>query len=166
MHAPVFRSPSPMQNPCSSSPFFLSLSKNYSKTMMKIEYKMGLYWVSYNIQVHQKYKAKQQEKRLENEESHENRETGCNRGARPCVAGARPCPPPPRSVVFSTGRPWWVLSLPVRSFSNSVFCACLGASFWAMVLPMLGHFWASFAILFDPHGPQLHSFSYYLAYLT
>ena len=41
--------------------------------MMKIEYKMGLYWVSYNIQVHQKYKAKQQEKQLEDEKLHEKR---------------------------------------------------------------------------------------------
>jgi len=78
--------------------------------------------------------------------------------------GARPCVPP-RTMVVTTVSPWWPLVLPVHLFLEWCVLCTLGCFVLGCDFAYVGSFWASFAILFDPHGPQLHCFSYYLAWV-
>ena len=139
MRAPVFRSPSPMQNPCSSSPFLLSLSKNYSKTMMKIECKMGVYWVLHMSRYMANIKTKQSKNRWKSKRhAKENRTAGWSklhhgRGAHHGQTVAS-------SVSFHAPR----FGLSVLRLGPQVFA-------------FLGVFWASLQAFFDPHGPNFFS---------
>ena len=121
MRALIFRSPSPMQNPCSSSPFFLSLSKNYSKTMEKM---MAMEWIRGpprspdTSEIYRQNNAKPQEVEKAREE---NRTTGWKtphhgRG----LTTVRPWLPP-WAVVSTTVWPWWLLWWPPGCGGVSVF---------------------------------------------
>ena len=143
MRAPVFRSSSPMQNPCSSSPFFLSLSKNYSKTMMKIECKMGVYWVLHMSRYLANIKTKQSKNRQKSRRhAKENRTTGWSnlhhgRGAHNG-----------QTVATTTGRGchwlWWLGFFPCAafwSFGSSPWAAgfCLS---WGILGLFASFFWS------------------------
>jgi len=82
--------------------------------------------------------------------------------ARPCYCEARPCHTSPRPVLFSTGRPWWALSHPVRSLSNDAFCSSFGPRFGPRILPILSHLvliwnhlWSKPQIIFQLHRIKL-----------
>ena len=129
MRVPVFRSSSPMQNRCSSSPFFLSLSKNYSKTMMKITCKMGVHSVLYMSRYMANIKTKQSKNRRKSKRHvKETGNRGNNRPPRPWA--------PPRPGRGSHWL-WWLLGSPPPRFGLSVLR--LGPQVFAF----LGVFWAS-----------------------
>ena len=127
-----------MQNPCSSSPFFLSLSKNYSKTIMKIECKMGVYCVFYMSRYMANIKTKQSKNRRKSKRHA--KETG-NRG------NNRPQRPGRGSQWL-----WWMLGSPAAAFWS------FGSSPWSagfcLSWGILGLFLLS---SFDPHGPNFFS---------
>ena len=89
-----------------------------------------------------------------------------SRGARPCVSRARLCVPPHHGLWCSPRADRGGLCPSRSAASQTPYFGFLGASIWAAKFAYGGPFWASFAIFFDPHGPQLHSFTHYLAYLT
>ena len=85
-----------------------------------------------------------------------------DRDARLCIPGSTVVPPPPRAVADIMGSPWWPLAAATLMLLECcVLCStssagfCLGSS----DLGLLG----SSATFLDLLGPQLHSFSYYLA---
>jgi len=59
---------------------------------------------------------------------------------------------PPRAVVVPTVSSWSALPGPVRPRPLRCVLSSLGASIWAANFAYVGPFWASFAVLFDPHG--------------
>jgi len=61
--APVFRSQSPIQSPCGSSPLPLSLSKTTLKTLRMKEECYGVYWVLNRVLIHHIIKAKSSKNR-------------------------------------------------------------------------------------------------------
>ena len=136
MRAPVFRSPSPMQNPCSSSPFFLSLSKNYSKTMM-IEGKMGVYWGPLYVQIHGKYKDKTKQKPPEVEEAREGKPHNRVKQPPPRLWGS------PRSDCGCHHGPWWPLVVVGRFRCSAAFWCPSVLRFGPRVFAFLGVLWAS-----------------------
>ena len=152
MRAPVFRSPSPMQNPCSSSPFFLSLSKNYSKTVMKIACKMGVCWVHYMSRYMANIMTKQ------------SKTAGSRRGTRRKTAQSGEATST-TAVGLTTVRPW----LPPRPGRGGHWLWWLGffpcAAFWSFgSSPWTAGFCLSWGILglfllssVDPHGPNFFS---------
>ena len=74
-------------------------------------------------------------KQLENEESRKKNGTDRRSRGRTAARGwAHDRASHHGQPVVATGLPGLV------GFSKDAFCACLGASFWAAVLPMLGHF--------------------------
>jgi len=58
-------------------------------------------------------------------------------------------------VATTMGSPWWWLSRP--TFSSSFRASrCIVFSYGIFhAMPMLGHFWATFAIFFDLHGLKI-----------
>ena len=85
-----------------------------------------------------------------------------HRHTRLCMKDTRPC--------TSDHGPWWAPRAAYGGFvppgpfaSSTLRFALFGASIWAAGFAYVGSFRASFASIFDLHGPQLHSFSYYLA---
>ena len=146
MRAPVFRSPSPMQNPCSSSPFFLSLSKNSSKTISNGEDDCyGVNWVFFcmsrymaNIKTKQSKNRRKSKRHAKGKPHNRGKTAHHGRGA-----------DHGQTVAATTGRgvhhglAVWPLVV--------VAWFCCSAAFWCPSvlrlgprgLPFLGVFWAS-----------------------